>query len=462
MKLRRLVFILIIFGGIGLGSVFVYGQLRVVAGYSAKQMCSGVFVSNLPQSFLYTADILPRFALLGPAQSWVEVRVDREGGFAEASILGIRSRATHRYETGCTLFSADPGLGQRPEVAPEDPVTVPPSLVDGFDQAFSEPPSGGRNTLALLISYRGQLLAERYREPVTEATPLQGWSMNKSLMATWIGMQAAAGALDPTVSVTLNDASLPRATPSEKGLDPRLTLLHLLQMESGIDFNESYSVGGDATRMLFRTQAMWTVPANLGHTYAPGQHFSYSSGDTVLASYLWQRSLEEPYQDWIEERFRKPLGLAVLVAEPDASGIQVGSSFAYLTARDWLAVGQLWLDAWHGRSDLLSQDWLRASVQPRASDPRGRYGRGFWLNTRGAVFEGLPDSLFYASGNSGQYVVIVPEWELIVVRLGLTGSTSRTGMGAFLREIAAMRDEGALDDLLKAENRIIDLDLSLQ
>jgi CubicO group peptidase (beta-lactamase class C family) len=167
----------------------------------------------------------------------------------------------------------------------------------------------------------------------------------------------------------------------------------------------------------------------------------------VLASHVWQQSLEQPYAEWLETRFRAPLGLQTLVAESDISGVQVGSSYAYLPARDWAKVGGLWLDAWHGRSGLLPQGWMTSSVQPRASDRRGRYGRGFWLNTAGVNFPALPESLFYASGNAGQYLVVVPEWELVVVRLGLTSPKARSGVQQLLRDLAALHRSGSLDDI---------------
>ena len=71
---------------------------------------------------------------------------------------------------------------------------------------------------------------------------------------------------------------------------------------------------------------------------------------------MWQQSLQgEPYPDWIRTHFSEPLALTEIVLEPDASGVQVGSSYAYLTPRDWARMGQLWLDAWHGRSEVLAQ-----------------------------------------------------------------------------------------------------------
>ncbi len=447
MKPLRVILLLLVLGLGAWGTVLARGELQVVVGYSAKQLCSGTFVAGLSEAFLIETDILPRLAILGPVRSWLSLRADRAAGFAEASLLGLGARAVHTGPRGCVLHADATGVEPSARPAPAEAAPVPTPLTPAFEAAFSEPNGGGRNTLALLVSLRGALLAEQYRDPVDAATPMQGWSMNKSLMATWIGMQAEAGELDPTRRVTVLDPAVPLATATTIGVDERLTLLHLLQMESGLDFAEIYGPGSDVTRMLYRSDTMWTVPASVGQEFAPGQRFAYSSGDSVLASHLWQLSLDEPYERWIESNFSRPLGIDSLVAESDASGNQVGSSYTYMNARDWLRVGELWLDAWHGRSDLLSQEWLRASVSARPSDPRGRYGRGFWLNTGGVAFEGLPENLFYASGNSGQYVVVVPEWELVVVRLGLTGAMQRSGIGDFLRAIANLHQSGTLQNL---------------
>ena len=442
MKHLRLLLMLFLVAVLAAVALYARGALRVAVGYSAKQLCSGVFVAGLPEDFVLDTDIGPRMALLGPAQGALKVELDRSRSLARASLLGVTAQAVYRGAEGCALHGAAPGAGApvpRSDIVIGEP---PPALLaDAFEAAFGEPAGGGRNTLALIVAH-GDQRWERYRSPVTPATPMQGWSMNKSLMATWIAMQAERGALDPTRPVVALAPDLPATSPSTRGgLDPRLTLLPLLQMESGLDFEEEYGPGSDVTRMLYEAPAMWAVPAGVGPAVAPGQRFAYSSGDTVLASYLWQQSLDRPYSQWIREEFSTPLDLATLVAEADASGVQVGSSYAYLTARDWLRVGQLWLDAWHGRSPLLSQEWLRASVQPRDSDPRGRYGRGFWLNTDGVTFAGLPENLFYASGNSGQSVVVIPEWEMVVVRLGLTQAGVDSGTGEFLRRIARLRPE---------------------
>ncbi|WP_206613571.1 serine hydrolase domain-containing protein [Parahaliea mediterranea] len=417
--------------------------LQVATGYTAKQLCSGLKVSGLPEALLWQADLLPRMAVMGPLRQWLQagVRVDADG--VSSQLLGVHSRAYFEPGAGCTLHgkpSAGPAhlTGNR-LVALASPAGDG-SLGPVLDAAFAEP--GGRNTLAVLVSHRGRLVAERYRAPVGAMTRLQGWSMNKSLMATWVGLQVQRGALSLQASAAEALLAAQRDDLAAS-VDAGLNLGHLLHMESGLDFKETYAPGDDATDMLYRRTAAWAVAPGRGQAHAPGTHFSYSSGDTNLAALIWQQSLKgEDYRAWLHRELAEPLGL-LMVAEADASGVQVGSSYAYLRGRDWLRMGQLWLDAWHGRSNLLSQRWQRAAVTPRPAAADGGYGRGFWLNSGGVSFPGLPSSLFYASGNSGQAVVVLPEQELVVVRLGLSATGADTGLQALLegvmRELAGPR-----------------------
>ena len=429
---------LLVVAVLAFAAIYLRNAAAVATGYSAKQLCSGVFVARLPAAFVEERDIAPRMAALGPLLSLLQLDVDAQAGFAEASLFGVSARAVHRPATGCVLFGSGAGIPPlpRPDLA-SDLVPVPQILVPTFDEAFAEPSTGGRNTLALLVFHDGKLIGERYREPVTAQTRMQGWSMNKSLMATWIGQLSQQGVFEPTTSLS----KLWESNTEASRIDERINVLHLLQMERGLDFEDRYGPGSDATRMLYQSKAMWRTVAESKQAKAPGTSFSYSSGDTVLASYFWQRSLAQAYPDWVWLNFSEPLGIRSLVAEADASGIQVGSSYAYMTARDWLRIGVLWLDAWHGRSELLSKEWLRSSVSARDSDLRGRYGRGFRLNPDGVRHPGLPDDLFAASRNAGQSVTVLPEWNIVVVRLGLSSPGADLGMTQFLQQLGELRDQ---------------------
>ena len=120
------------------GGPALNGALRVATGYSAKQLCSGVFVAGLPAEFIMERDIHPTLSILGPARGALEANVDLDGGFAEASLLWSSARASHRPGRGCSLgaqASGDPS--QAPIAAVGASPGVASELEDAFDKAFT-------------------------------------------------------------------------------------------------------------------------------------------------------------------------------------------------------------------------------------------------------------------------------------------------------------------------------------
>jgi len=427
------------------------------AGYAAKQICSGVFVARLPEQFVVDTDVLPRLATVGPLAQLLDYDLDTKERRVAAHMLGQTVTAQHRPRYGCTLGEAgEAPLFPLSDAVPETgndidlttvgsaPLTLTPrgkdntALESALDAAFAEPLKRGRNTLAVIVMHRGQIVTERYGGPVTAETPMQGWSMNKSLMATFIGRQIDQGRLrlNDSVVTALQAAGAGDTTGAK--VHPDLTLRHLLSMTTGFDFSERYFPGDDVTDMLYRQAGMWRSAPDTGHAFPPGEQWAYSSGDINTASLMWQLSLKgEPYPDWIRTHFSHPLAMDEIVLEPDASGVQVGSSYAYLTPRDWARMGQLWLDAWHGRSEVISQAWQRLAVTPGTAKGGEIYGLGFWLNTDHRAFPSSPKNTFHAGGNSGQFVVVIPDKDLVVVRLGLTLNESRADMNALLADVLA-------------------------
>ncbi len=419
----------------------LHGAAKIGVGYAAKQLCSGVFVSHLPADFVLEKDIIPRLKTVAGMDRFAKAKVGEAS--ATLSILSATATASYRDRYGCTLHAEETVNSEALEqerversVAIETVQSSNPVIESAIDELFEELPGGGRNTLAVLVMQGGEIVSERYAAPVSPRTRLQGWSMNKSLMASWVGIQVERGAIDLSMLVKERLLALGTSASAVSAVDEALTLEHLITMASGLDFDERYLPGDDVTEMLYGGVPMWQIPLAQGHRVDPGQEFVYSSGDTNVVSYLWQASLEgEAYVDWIDREVNQRLGLDNPLLEPDISGVQVGSSFAYLTARDWAKYGQWWLDAWHGRDAALSSDWQQRAAAPSAT--ADFYGLSFWLNTRFRDYPGLPENTFHAGGNSGQFVIVAPEAELVIVRLGLTLDESAVALAEPLAKIYA-------------------------
>lgn len=450
----------------------------VVTGYAAKNLCSGLWVSGLPQDWLLKRAILPA---LQPVSDWLDVEVDEMHRQVEARLAGTTRIARWRAGDGCTVLpqdgseladvpvldhtsvaetvdigepESDPALelaalmalsgegnsgmmampadNTAPSLSEADSGSlmgawITPDLDPGLrqalaatlDEAFAEPHGEIRRTLAIEVAWRGQRIAARYRAPVAATTPMPGWSMTKSLLATWTGVlqhQQQAGGLLNTSAAALWPA-----------LDKQLTLEHLLRAESGLDFSEWYFPGDDVTTMLYSEADMAAFIASRGAQHAPGVCWRYSSGDSNLAASIWLSLVPvNDWRYWLQTSFWQPLGIDDAVIETDARGLPVTSSYAFMSAGSWLRVGQLWLDAWHNRSELLPDGWMQAATRSSSANRNGNYGLGFWLNSGNAQYRQsarwprLPASLFWARGHDGQYVLVLPEQELVIVRLGLT------------------------------------------
>ena len=202
---------------------------------------------------------------------------------------------------------------------------------------------------------------------------------------------------------------------------------NLLQMSSGLAFNEVYVPGSDATRMLFNAYSAAAVALDKPLEHQPGRHFSYSSGTTNLLSALLVERLggTQGAIDYLYSDFLAPLGMTRTVFEPDPSGVFVGSSYIYASARDWGRLGQLMLeDGELNGVRLLPTDWVARASRPSVALNDPRYGYQFWLNRGGEKlrWHGLPEDAYAMMGNRGQVVMIIPSARTVIVRLGWSAS----------------------------------------
>jgi CubicO group peptidase (beta-lactamase class C family) len=433
------------------GGFLLLRELRVGTGYAAKLMCSGVFVAGrTPESLL--AEDLEWFW-------WLRPRADREQRTASSSLLGLgRSTAVYRDGLGCALAveeseSALRAQGFAPGPAPDPAATPWPdgdlgaglalpaaqraALEAAVAGAFGEPDPGvRRRTRAVLVLRSGRIAAERYAPGFDARTPLIGWSMTKSVMATLVGVQVLRGRLDPAAP-----AGIPGWDADARS---GIRLEHLLRMTSGLRFVERNGAWGDSAPMLFRSRSAAGYAARSRLAHEPGTFWSYSSGTSNLLAAVLRASLPAgaDYHRFPREALFDRIGMRSAVLETDAAGDFVGSSFSYATARDWARFGLLHAQdgVWNGER-LLPEGWVAFVRRPTAPSPKGAYGAHWWLNagSPGAPadrpFPSLPTDLFFASGYEGQYVVILPSHDLVVVRLGQSAPEQAFDLEPFLRAV---------------------------
>lgn len=322
---------------------------------------------------------------------------------------------------------------------------VPPVVHRIADELLADGAAHGR-TLALVVQRHGQVVLERYGTepdtlfgpggPVGPDTTLISWSMAKSITQAALGIAVADGLLD---------VEAPAPVASWRGTEKEaITLLDLLEMRSGLEFVEDYvddSVS-HCLEMLYGAgkDDMAAYAAALPVLHPPGTVWNYSSGTTnIVARVLGDvvgpdRELTDAF---LHDRLFRPVGMTSAVAKFDARGTFVGSSYVYATARDFARFGQLALD--DGVVDgerLLPEGWCDLARTQAAFDDDGGfgYGRHWWL------WPEFPGSVA-AHGYEGQYTLVVPDRDLVVVHLGKVPVESRPVVRHHLRAVVEAFDD---------------------
>ena len=407
---------------------------HVATGYISHQLCSAAFVAGQDPERAYREAIEP---LGGPIAFLVNRQVDREHAEVRATIAGLaESRAVHRPPYGCVNATGTPpeSLGKAPEKVPAAPASHATAVVEpsdprlraALDRAFEESPNRRRrNTHAVVVMQRERIVAERYADGIGVDTPLAGWSATKSATNALLGILVRQGRLDM-------HAPAPIAAWSDPA-DPRhaITPDQLLRMNSGLDVGQSLhdvSAFDPAARMLFVERDMAAFAASRPLAHAPGTHWNYADPNTLLLSRI-VRDLAggspESTRAFIQRELFDKLGMQHATLEFDASGTPIGSSHLWASARDWARLGLLYLtDGMVGGERLLPEGWVAYSATQTPGAEYVGYGAGFWTNRGGGygasyrTAAGMPADAFMARGSYGQYVVIVPSRQLVVVRLG--------------------------------------------
>ena len=285
-----------------------------------------------------------------------------------------------------------------------------------IDHAFSDPaPEDMGETHAFLAVQSGKIVFERYWKDYTKENTYPSWSMAKSITQALVGILTRENKID---------IHAPANVPEwREGGDPRasITLDQLLRMSSGLKFNEDYVDGetSDVIEMLFGAgkDDVAAFAANFPLEADPDTKWSYSSGTSNIVARAASLALGqkgEAFHKFMRTELFDPIGMTSPIPKFDDAGTFIGSSFCFCTARDFARFGLLYMrdGVWDGKR-ILPEGWVDYARTPTAvppDEPLG-YGAHWWLGLCG------PGS-FSANGYQGQYTILVPQHDLILVRHG--------------------------------------------
>jgi len=407
--------------------IAIYPQLDLISGFAAKNVASGHFIDDRSVKLIEQTDNdIPKV-------DWATNKVNDSEGFATASVFGLKKRkAIHRTGLGVTLINDNFDLKKtyKTPKRTKKEIDLPypygdlelkdtifanvnyNKLNEAVTKAFDLKGEKKKRTRSVVVLYKGKLLIEKYADDFNKNSKILGWSMTKSITATYFGILQHQGKID-----IMKPTGLKEWKNDER---KKITINDLLHMNSGLKWEEKYDKICDATKMLFVEEDMTKSQLNKPLTGKPNQSWNYSSGTTNLLSGILRNQFKshQEYLDFWYSALIDKIGMNSMIVETDMAGNFVGSSYAWATTRDWAKFGQLYLNKgkWNGEQ-LFDESWSSYVATPTNTSD-GRYGGQFWLNA-GGFFPDVPKDMFYASGFQGQMVAVFPSQDLIIVRMGL-------------------------------------------
>jgi CubicO group peptidase (beta-lactamase class C family) len=446
----------------------------VQRGVQAILQCNGLFTSNRTIEQVFEQELAYLREPIGTAEGGDYV-VDWE---RKAVAIGAEGdipvmRAAFRDGIGCVIMAPDqtfddiddlpiletPALAgnpadlawpdgdmveQRPLPAGIDPVALQAASDWAFDRESAE-----QVTLSLIVVHDGQIVLERYAPGVNMHTKTRTWSTAKSIAVTLMGMMVDEGRMG--LDEPLGFEWLPtRAASAET--DPRneITLRHVLNMSSGLypvdSWGMEYATGSGLS--YWAGSSSVDGARDRAQIREPGTFWDYENYDTLLGVYAMKLALgdDQTYLEFPRSALFDKIGMRNTFASVDRFGDFIFSSQVYTTARDLARFGMLYEQEGMWKDDrLISEEWIDfvRTPAPATADNGNFYGGQWWLVPDDRT--DIPSDAYSTAGNRGQYTVVVPSHDLVIVRRGLDYGRQGFSQWDLTREVLKAFDEVTRD-----------------
>lgn len=426
---------------------FSANRTMIRNGVQAVLMCNGLFTSGrtieqvFKQELAYLSD--PVGSLEGG--DYVIER-DLKAVAVGGNDSGQEIRAVFRDGIGCVVMAPDQGIdeidslpiSQLPQPA-SDPATTPwpdgdvieqkplspaidPKALEAASNWAFDRETPQQDTLSLIVVHKGEIILERYADGIDMNTRTRTWSTAKSIASTLIGMLVDEGRLQ--LDAPLGIDWLPELANEEDDPRDEITLRHVLNMSSGLypvdSFGMEYATGSGLSYWAGASSV--DGARSRAQIREPGTTWDYENYDTLLAVYAMKLALGDAnsYASFPRKALLDRIGMRNTLISTDRFGDFIFSSQVYTNARDLARFGLLYQQngKWHDER-LISEDWIAFETTPAPSTAEmgNMYGGQFWLVPDDRT--DIPKTAYTTAGNRGQYVVIIPSHETVIVRRGL-------------------------------------------
>lgn len=429
-------------------------NLSIMGNMVSSYACSGIFVGGRKDyaSFSVDMDIWTTNFFAASELSKLEVNVDHKTKTVNVKRKGVDlSTSVFREGLGCAVvlenYSADKlrqettptatplsgteknqlwPAGERVILDGHGPDIDQAALDAALDFAFKPPKAGDVDPLTrgVVIVYKGKIVGERYAPGFTSESLQYGASLSKSITNALVGIRIKDKKLDLKW-----DHLLPEW---QDDTDPRskINLDHLLRMSTGLAFKGNHApLDADGNIMLFMRADMAGFAASKPLEHPIDTQYRYTCATSNIISKLVRNTFDgdtQAYWNFPRERLFDKLGMRHIIFQTDASGTFVGSSYTWASPRDFARLGLLYLQngRWNGEQ-LWPEDWVSYSTTPTttllngvsADNPIG-YGAQLWLSP--PLERDVPAAAYFMLGWADQSVYMVPDKDLVIVRMGMT------------------------------------------
>ncbi|WP_288444192.1 serine hydrolase [uncultured Chryseobacterium sp.] len=334
--------------------------------------------------------------------------------FSGISKTYLKGKSSAYIDDG-DLFPSNPIATEEPRLWEEDPdynkKDLPKYLVENLKHS---------RTAALVVIRNGKILHEQYWEGYNQLSQTNSFSMAKAVTVMLLGKALEEGII-PSIDEKFSDFY---SEFKNKPFGNKVTLKNLAQMEAGLDWNEDYNNPFLPNAKAYYGKSLVKAVFTRKFKEEPGVRFEYQSGSTQLLGFALRKALDKPLANYLSEKFWAPLGMEQNAKwTTDNHGMEKAYCCIHSNARDFAKLGQLFLDDGKaGDLQILNQDFIEQMRTP-TENSENIYGMGLWIN------HDNPIKHYYFLGLQGQYIIMVPEHNMVIVKTGSYSNNPKNDRG---------------------------------